>query len=91
MLGRQHRVAPDLHRLLAALADAAHDDIVDGLGIDPAALDHSIKRSCGKIDRMDAGEPPSAFAPGGADGFDDIGFWHCGSLRFRSATCFSIA
>ncbi len=74
MLGREHRVAPDLHRLLAALADATHDHIVHGLGIDPAALDDGIERSGRKVDGVDTGKASASFSPGGTDGFDDIGF-----------------
>ena len=53
-------------------------DIVDRLCIEARPLHHRIQRDGGEIDRMDTREPPPTLAPGGADGFDDIGFGHVG-------------
>ena len=79
MLRGQHRIAPDMERLLARLGDAAHDHVVDRGGIDPRPLGDRIEADRGEIDGMDAGEAPAFAAPGGAAGGDDIGFWHGGA------------
>ena len=76
MLAGEYCIAPDLHRLLAALTDTAHDDVVDRLGFQPAAFHHRIERCRGEIDRVYSGKAATAAAAGSADGFDDIGFGH---------------
>jgi len=70
-----------LHGLLAALADAAHNDIVDRGWIDARAPDNGIKRCRREIDRVHPGKPPAAPAPSCANCIDDIGSGHCGGHR----------
>ncbi len=42
-LRRQHRVARDVDRLFAGLADAAHDHVVDQRGIDAGPVDQRVR------------------------------------------------
>ena len=83
-LARQHAHAANLHRLLARLTDAAGHHIIDGLGIDPAALDEGVERLGQQIHRVHPGQTPAAAAASGADRFDDIRSAHCSLLVFRA-------
>ena len=58
--GRQHDVAPQRKGLLADLADAADDDIVDRRRIDPGFRDDRVENARAEIGGMDSGEPPVA-------------------------------
>src|SRR3546814_14774559 len=69
-----HRAAPDLKALLAALADAAHDDVFYRRRIDPRPRDDAIQHRARHVGRMPSGEPAAALAAGGAHRFNDIGF-----------------
>ncbi len=82
-LRRQHRATPDLEALLAALADTAHDDVVNRLGVDAGAVDEAVEHFAGHVGRVPAGQPAAAFAAGGAHGLNDIGFCHWVLSRFR--------
>jgi hypothetical protein len=62
--------------LLATLADAAHHDVFNRIGIDPGARNQRIKRRGGKIDRVNSGQSSAAAAAGGADCINDIGGSH---------------
>ncbi len=73
---RQHAIAPDVQRLLARLADAAHDDVVDRRGIHAGALGHRRKRRAAQVVGMPSRQPPVAAPAGGAHRRDDIGFGH---------------
>src|SRR3546814_1784940 len=72
----EHRAAPDLKALLAALADAAHDDVFYRRRIDPRPRDDAIQHRARHVGRMPSGEPAAALAAGGAHRFNDIGFGH---------------
>ncbi len=72
--------------LLAALGDASDDDVLDGGGIDAAAVHQRVQHLGAKIGRMPAGELAGAAATGRAYRFDDIGLGHlsilpCGAPR----------
>jgi hypothetical protein len=73
---RQHGVAADVKALLAALAHAAHDHVVDRRGIDPAALDDRVEHGSTEVDGMPARKRAAAPPAGRAHRFDDIGFRH---------------
>ncbi len=64
--------------LLADLADAAGDDVVDDCRIDTGAFDRRFERVGQKIDGMYSGQLPAllAAAERSADGLDDYGFAH---------------
>ena len=57
--------------LLARLADATHDHVLDRRRINPRAHDHVAQYRPGEIGWMPAGKLAVAAAPGGAAGFDD--------------------
>jgi hypothetical protein len=72
----QNCVACDVHRLLADLHDAAHDDVLDGGRIDAGAVDKRVEDRGSQIDRMPAGETAAAPAAGRPYYVDDEGFGH---------------
>ena len=75
-LRRQHRAAADLEALLAALADAAHDDVLDRRRVDAGAVDDRVEHLARHVGRVPARQLAAALAARGADRFDDIGFRH---------------
>ena len=79
----EHRVAADMEGLLARLADAAHDHIVDRGRIDPGAVDQGVQHLRGQIDRVPVLQRAAALAPGGAHRIDDIGLGHSRSPYVR--------
>src|SRR3546814_13978403 len=86
----EHRAAPDLKALLAALADAAHDDVFYRRRIDPRPRDDALQHRARPVGRMPSGEPAAALAACGAHRFHDIGFGHAGfalSFVFEPAFC----
>ena len=70
----EHDVAAEREGLLADLADAADDDVVDRRRIDPGLGDDRVEHRRAEIGGVDAGETAIAAAAGGAAGRDDIGF-----------------
>ena len=62
--------------LLADLADAAGDDVVDRRRVDAGALDQRVEHRGAEVDRMHVLERAVAAAAGGAHRVDDIGFSH---------------
>ena len=78
----QHRVAADVEGLLAGLADAAHDDVVDRGRVDAGAVDQRVEHLRGHVGRMPVLERAALAAAGGAHRVDDIGFGHGGLLTF---------
>ena len=77
----QHHVAADVEALLADLADAADDDVVDRRGVDAGARGEGIEDFRAHIGRMPIAKRAAALAAGGAHCFDDIGFGHGDLLR----------
>jgi hypothetical protein len=75
-LRSEHGIAAHLAGLLPALADAAHDHIVNGIRIDTGPTDQGIKRGSGQINRVNPGQPPAAPPAGGAYCINDIGGGH---------------
>ncbi len=74
--GREHGVAADVGGLLADLHDAAHDHVVDQLGIDLVALDERLQRLGGEIDGVPVAQLAVALSASGTDGIDDDGGAH---------------
>ncbi len=62
--------------LLTGLGDAAADDLLDEVGVEPGAPDHLGLGEPEQDGRVDAGQPALALAEGSADGFDDDGVAH---------------
>ena len=60
--------------LLADLADAADDHVVDGRAVDAGSLDQRIEDGGAEIGRVPVLQRSFALATGGAHGVDDIGF-----------------
>ncbi|MCY1208633.1 hypothetical protein D9M72_202660 [compost metagenome] len=88
----QHRVARHVGGLLAGLADAAHDDVLDQGGVGVGALHERVEHLCGQVGRVPSGEAAVAAAAGGARGGDDIGFGHVKSpVSDRFASCALLA
>src|SRR3546814_9903172 len=52
----EHRAAPDLKALLAALADAAHDDVFYRRRIDPRPRDDAIQHRARHVGQMPRSE-----------------------------------
>src|SRR5438105_1531613 len=65
------RVAGHVERLLADLADAATDHILDLGCVDAAAVDQRFEREAQHLDRMPAAELTASFAEGGSPAGDD--------------------
>ena len=59
-----------------ACIDAAHDHVLDLVGVGAGALDQRVQHGSGEIGRMPAGEASSLAAACGACGGDDIGLGH---------------
>ena len=57
--------------LLAGLGDAAGDDLVDQIGVDPGAGEHLAHRVADQDGGVHAGQPALPLAEGRADGVDD--------------------
>ena len=66
--------------LLAHLADAAHDHVLDRRRIDAGALDQRIEYFGCHVGGMPVLQRPASFPTGGAGGGDDIGFGHARTL-----------
>ena len=73
---REHRVARNVHALLARLVDAAHDHVFDQLGVDARALHEILDHLAAHIGGVPVLEFAALAAAGGAGGGDDIGFSH---------------
>jgi hypothetical protein len=69
--GGEDGVAADVQALVADLADAAHDHVVDQGGVEPVALHELLQHLTGEVGGVPAGELAVALAAGGADGVDD--------------------
>ena len=69
-------VARHVRALLAHLAHAAADDIVDPLGIDPGPLQERIQSEGKQVGRMPTGQGSAALAESGAQHIDDDGLSH---------------
>ena len=69
-------VARDVAGLLADLADAAHDHVVDQRRVGVRALHQCIENLAGEIGRMPVGQPAGFAARGRAHGRDDVGSAH---------------
>jgi hypothetical protein len=95
--GRQHGVAADVEALVPDLHDAAHDHVVDALGVELVALDELLQDLTGEVGGVPPRQLSVALAAGGADGVDDDGGGHgfapqgsldrtvkCGRGRHRS-------
>ena len=59
----EHRVAADVEGLLAGLADAAHDDVLDRGRVDAGALDQGVEHLRGQVGRMPVLERPARRPP----------------------------
>jgi hypothetical protein len=59
----EHGVAADVEGLLARLADAAHDDVLDRGGIEAGALDQRIEDLGGHVGRMPVLQAPPRLPP----------------------------
>ena len=75
-VGRHHHVAADVEALLADLADAAGNHVLDRRGIDPASLDQRIEHGGAEIGRMPVAQGPAAPPTRRAQRLDDISFGH---------------
>ena len=75
-LGSQNSIAPDLHGLLARLADATHDHILHRRRVKARALHDSIKGYRREIDRMHPRQTTPPFAAGRSNGLYNIRLWH---------------
>ena len=69
--GGEHRVASDVERLLAGLAHAAEDDVVDQGRVDPIAFNDGAQCHRSEIDRVNILEAPVASANRGTNRIDD--------------------
>ena len=76
--GREPGLSADGRGLLAVLAHAAHQDVVDGSGIEVVAGDQRGQHLSQQLDRMDCGERARglAAAHGSADRVNDHGLNH---------------
>ena len=70
--GREPRGAPDDPRLRAQLAHAAHEDVVDGAGVDARALHEGRQRVRAEVGGVHVGERALARPDRRADGVDDV-------------------
>jgi len=59
-LRRQHRVAADVHRLLADLHHAPHENVLDEGRIGARAIDQGVEHAGRQIHRMPARQPSPA-------------------------------
>jgi hypothetical protein len=76
MLGRENRITADLHCLLTALADTAHDHIIDSRRINPTTLNNCIKRFGSKINGVNTGKAPTTPSTRCTYCIDNIGCGH---------------
>ena len=72
----QHRVAPDVARLVADLRDAAPHHVVDDLGVHARALHQRVEDDRRQIGGVHVGQSAVALADGRAHRLDDYGFTH---------------
>ena len=72
----QHGIATDMQTLFAALADAAHDDILNGSGIDAGIQYCGVQYARGQIDGVPPGHLTATTATRGAQCRTDICFGH---------------
>src|SRR5690606_12358510 len=74
--GGEECAAGDVVALLADLADAAADDVVDEGRIEVVAADNGVEHPREEVDRMRAAQHPARLAAptGGADDVDNDGF-----------------
>src|SRR5207248_4205758 len=70
------RIASDVEALLAGLADAAEDHVVDLAGLDAGPSDHLFQDQGPEDDRMDVLELSVATTDRCTDGLDDDCFTH---------------
>ena len=75
--------AGDVERLLADLADAAADDLIDLGRVDAGPVDDGLLDGGQHLGRVHGGQAAVALADGRADGVDDDDVAHGGSLRWR--------
>ena len=78
--GGQHRVAPDVERLLADLHDAAHDDVVDDGRVEVVALLEGSQHVGRQIGGVPPLQLPVPLAARGPDRVDDHRFGHLRTL-----------
>ena len=73
--GGEHGLARDVHGLVADLADAAHEHVVDLRDSSPLRASTDAQDARGEVDRMDAAQRAPGLAPPGrgADDVDDDG------------------
>jgi hypothetical protein len=79
--GGEHGLAPDVEGLLADLADASHDDVVDLARFESVALEDRGEHVGGEIHRMHRRQRAARLSAAGrrAHDVDDDGFLHhCG-------------
>ena len=69
--GREPRGAGDVERLLAGLADAAADDLLDLGRVDTGPVDQRLLDETEGLGRVHGGQAAVALPDGGADGIDD--------------------
>ena len=67
----EQRHAPDVQRLLADLADAAHLDVLDLPGVEVEAADEAVQRLRGELLGADACKGAVSPPDRGANGIDD--------------------
>src|SRR5262249_29742380 len=74
----EHGVPSDVDALLADLAHAPHDDVLDVGRVDARAFDERAERARRQVDGVDGVEGTGrlAAAERGPDGIDDHGFSH---------------
>ena len=74
--GGEHRVAADVERLLADLADAAPEHVVDHGRVEPGALDQGVEHGGGEVDGWTPDNPPPRLPDRRPDGGTDDGIPH---------------
>ena len=74
--GDEQRDTSDVERLLTDLADAAHLNVLDRIGLDARAVDESVQHLPRQLVGADARERPVLPADRASYGVDDVGLRH---------------
>ena len=81
--GQERGHAGDVPVVLARLIGAAEDHIVDPVGRKGGAVEQAADRRRGEVVGADLGERAAGAADRGADGVEDVGVGHGGSMGAR--------
>ena len=81
--GQQRGHAGDVPVVFARLVGAAEDHIVDPVGRKGGAVEQAADRGRGEVVGADLGERAAGAADRGADGVEDVGVGHGGSMGAR--------